>query len=55
VSLLAHLVWLALLLVLGTLAILSIWSDVWVAFVGVFLLTALGYGLTYRRTRPRRP
>ena len=52
-SLLAHLVWLAVLLVLGTLAILSIWSDVWELYVSIFVIAALIYGLTWRRKRPQ--
>jgi len=52
-SLLAHLVWLAVLLVLGTLAILSIWSDVWELYVSIFVFAALIYGLTWWRKRPQ--
>jgi len=52
-SLLAHLVWLAVLLVLGTLAILSIWSDVWELYVSVFAIAALIYGFTWWRKRPQ--
>ena len=51
-SLLAHLLWLAVLLVLGTLAILSLWSDVWEAYVSVFVIAATVYGVTWwRHTR----
>jgi len=52
-SLLAHLVWLAVLLVLGTLAILSIWSDVWELYVSIFVIAALIYALTWWRKRPQ--
>ena len=52
-SLLAHLVWLAVLLVLGTLAILSIWSDVWELYVSTFVIAALIYGFTWWRKRPQ--
>ena len=52
-SLLAHLLWLAVLLVLGTLAILSIWSDVWELYVSIFVIAALIYGLTWWRKRPQ--
>jgi hypothetical protein len=52
-SLLAHLVWLAVLLVLGTLAILSIWSDVWELYVSIFVIAALISGFTWWRKRPQ--
>ena len=52
-SLLAHLLWLAVLLVLGTLSILSLWSDVWEAYVSVFVIAATVYGVTWWRKRPR--
>jgi len=52
-SLLAHLVWLAVLLVLGTLAILSIWSDVWELYVSIFVIAALICGFTWWRKRPQ--
>ena len=52
-SLLAHLVWLAVMLVLGTLAILSIWSDVWEFYVSAFLIAAVAYGVTWWRGRPQ--
>ena len=52
-SLLAHLVWLAVLLVLGTLAILSIWSDVWELYVSIFVIAALIYGFSCWRKRPK--
>jgi membrane protein DedA with SNARE-associated domain len=52
-SLLAHLVWLAVLLVLGTLAILSIWSDVWELYVSAFVIAAVLYGFTWWRKRPQ--
>jgi hypothetical protein len=52
-SLLAHLVWLAALLVLGTLAILSIWSDVWELYVSAFVISAVIYGFTWWRRRPQ--
>ena len=51
-SLLAHLVWLAALLVLGTLAILSLWSDVWEAYVSAFVIATAIYGITWWRRRP---
>lgn len=52
-SLLAHLIWLALLLVLGTLAILSIWSEVWEFYVSAFVIASTLYGVTWWRKRPR--
>ena len=52
-SLLAHLVWLAALLVLGTLAILSIWSDAWELYVSAFVISAVIYGFTWWRKRPQ--
>ena len=52
-SLLAHLVWLAVLLVLGTLAILSIWSDVWELYVSIFVIAALIYSFSWWRKRPQ--
>lgn len=52
-SLVAHLVWLAVLFVLGTLAILSLWSDVWEAYVSAFVIASALYGFTWWRSRRR--
>ena len=52
-SLLAHGAWVALVLVLGALAIVSLWSDVWEAYVSAFLLASALYGVTWWRWRRR--
>ena len=39
-SLSAHLVWVAVVVVLGTVAIVSLWSDVWEAYVSAFVIAA---------------
>ena len=50
---LAHGAWVALVLVLGALAIVSLWSDVWEAYVSAFLLAIALYGVTWWRARRR--
>ena len=49
----AHLVWSALVVVLGVLAIVSLWSDVWEAYVSAFLLSVVAYGVTWWSKRRR--
>ena len=49
----AHVVWSALVVVLGVLAIVSLWSDVWEAYVSAFVATSAVYGVTWWRTRRR--
>ena len=50
---LAHGAWVALVLVLGALAIVSLWSDVWEAYVSAFLLASALYGVTWWQARRR--
>jgi len=50
---LTHRVWVALVVVLGVLAIVSLWSDVWEAYVSAFLLAIALYGVTWWRWRRR--
>ena len=50
---LAHGVWVARVVVLGALAIVSLWSDVWEAYVSAFLLASALYGVTWWRARRR--
>ena len=48
---LTHRVWVALVVVLGALAIVSLWSDVWEAYVSAFLLASALYRVTWWRWR----
>lgn len=50
---LAHRVWVALVVMLGALAIVSLWSDVWEAYVSAFLLAIALYGVTWWLARRR--
>ena len=50
---LAHRVWVALVVVLGVLAFISLWSDVREAYVSAFLLASALYGVTWWRARRR--
>ena len=50
---LAHRVWVALVVVLGVLAFISLWSDVCEAYVSAFLLAIALYGVTWWRARRR--
>ena len=43
---LAHPVWVALVVVLVALAIVSLWSDVWEAYVSAFVIASALYGAT---------
>ena len=43
---LAHGVWVALVVVLGALAIVSLWSDVWEAYVSAFVIASALYVVT---------
>ena len=48
---LAHRVWWALVVVLGALAIMSLWSDVWEAYVSAFVIAGALYGVARWRAR----
>ena len=48
---LAHGVWVALVVVLGALAIVSLWSDVWEAYVSAFVIASALYGVARWRAR----
>ena len=50
---LAHRVWVVLVVVLGVLAIVSLWSDVWEAYVSAFVIASALYGVTWWRARRR--
>ena len=50
---LAHRVWVVLVVVLGVLAIVSLWSDVWEAYVSAFLLATALYGVAWWQARRR--
>lgn len=50
---LTHRVWVALVVVLGALAIVSLWSDVWEACVSAFVITGALYGVTWWQARRR--
>ena len=50
---LAHGVWVALVVVLGALAIVSLWSDVWEAYVSAFVIAGALYGVARWRARRR--
>ena len=52
-SLSAHLVWVAVVVVLGIAAIVSLWSDVWEAYVSAFVVASALYGVTWWRARRR--
>ncbi|MFM1953065.1 MAG: hypothetical protein RL187_274 [Actinomycetota bacterium] len=46
----AHVVWIGTVTIAGALAFLSLWSDVWEAYVGLFIVDKGAYGLMARRT-----
>ena len=50
---LAHRVWVALVVVLGVLAMVSLWSDVWEAYVSPFVVASALYVVTWWQARRR--